>query len=65
MAPREPFVSPVPGLLCPLCLSNNYTLVAKRDPSRGILQAIYLCGDCRSHFGDMRELGDGELPEEP
>jgi hypothetical protein len=59
MAPRESFNKPVQGLVCPLCLSPNYALVAKRDPEHGILQTVYLCGDCRSHFGDGREF-DGE-----
>jgi transposase-like protein len=64
MAPRELFSKPVNGLLCPLCLSGNYTLVAERDTKRGILQTVYLCSDCRSHFGDAREFdardGDGK-----
>jgi transposase-like protein len=57
MAPREPFSRPAQGLLCPLCLSKNYTLVATRDSKRGILQTVYVCGDCKSHFGDVREFG--------
>jgi hypothetical protein len=60
MAPREPFTSPVQGLSCPLCLSRNYTLVAERDPERGIRQTVYLCSDCRSYFGDAREFDRGE-----
>ena len=60
MAPRESFNNPVKGLLCPLCQSNNYTLVAGRDPAHGILQSIYLCNDCRSHFGDLHERDGGE-----
>ncbi len=56
MAPRELFHKPVGGLLCPLCLSRNYTLVAGRDPTRGILQTVYLCSDCRSYFGDARDF---------
>lgn len=62
MAPRELFSQPVNGLLCPLCLSNGYSLVARRNPKRGILQTVYLCNDCRSYFGDVREFdakGDG------
>jgi len=59
MAPRELFNKPVQGLLCPLCLSHNYSFVAQRDPDRGILQTVYLCGDCRSYFGDAREF-DGK-----
>jgi hypothetical protein len=63
MAPRELFGKPVKGLLCPLCLSRSYTVVAERDPKRGILQTVYLCSDCRSYFGDVREFdatdGDG------
>jgi transposase-like protein len=55
MAPREHFTGPVPGLACPLCLSTNYTLVAARDPKRGIAQTVYRCGDCKSYFGDARE----------
>jgi len=55
MAPREPFTGPVPGLLCPLCLSTSYTLVAEPDPKRGIVQTVYRCGDCKSYFGDARE----------
>jgi uncharacterized protein YlaI len=60
MAPRELFNKPVTGLLCPLCLSRNYTLVTQRDRKSGILQTVYLCSDCRSYFGDVREFdGDG------
>ena len=59
MAPKEAFNKTVPGLLCPLCLSKNYTLVAHRDAKRGILQTVYLCSDCRSYFGDQREF-DGK-----
>jgi uncharacterized protein YlaI len=59
MAPKEAFNKPVEGLLCPLCLSRNYTLVARRDAARGILQTVYLCSDCRSYFGDAREF-DGK-----
>jgi len=64
MAPREPFISPVPGLLCPLCLSKNYSLIARRDPKRDILQTVYLCGDCRSYFGDVREFDAGGAADE-
>jgi hypothetical protein len=59
MAPREPFTSPVLGLSCPLCLSRNYTLVTERDPKRDIVQKVYLCGDCKSYFGDARERAGG------
>jgi hypothetical protein len=62
MAPREPFSKPVQGLLCPLCLSPNYTLVAERDPARSIQQTVYLCSDCRSYFGDVREFGKRDRP---
>ena len=56
MAPRELFGKPVQGLFCPLCTSPNYTLVAERDAERGILQTVFLCGDCRSYFGDSRQF---------
>jgi hypothetical protein len=56
MAPSELFSKTVDGVLCPLCLSKNYTLIARREPQRGILQTVYLCGDCRSYFGDAREF---------
>jgi transposase-like protein len=59
MAPREPFGTPVPGLVCPLCLSKSYTLVTERDVQRGILQKVYRCGDCKSYFGDARERAAG------
>jgi hypothetical protein len=59
VAPRQPFTGPVPGLVCPLCLSGNYALVATRDPKRGIVQTVYRCGDCTSYFGDAREPGAG------
>ena len=67
MAPREAMNKPVQGLLCPLCLSRNYTLVAQRDPKRGILQTVYLCSDCRSYFGDSRDFDgrDGEPEAKP
>jgi transposase-like protein len=58
MTPREPFTSPVPGLVCPLCLSKSYTVIARRDPERGIPRSVYVCGDCKSHFGDAREGRD-------
>jgi hypothetical protein len=63
MAPREAFNDPVQGLHCPLCLSRNYTLVAGRDTERGILQKVYLCGDCRSYFGDVRAFDGVENGE--
>jgi hypothetical protein len=59
MVHRESFNKPVAGLLCPLCLSKNYSLVAKRDPEHGIRQTVYLCADCRSYFGDAREFDGG------
>ena len=59
MAPREPFTGRVPGLCCPLCLSGNYTVVAERDPRRGIVQTVYRCADCKSYFGDGRETDAG------
>jgi DNA-directed RNA polymerase subunit RPC12/RpoP len=55
MKPRERFSGPVPGLACPLCLSKRYTLVTDRDPTRGLIQSIYRCADCKSYFGDTRE----------
>ena len=58
MAPREPFSTPSQGLACPLCLSQNYTLVAERDRQRGMLQKVYRCDDCKSYFGDPREFDD-------
>ena len=64
MAPRELFSQPVQGLLCPLCLSHTYSLIARREPKRGILQTVYLCGDCRSYFGDAREF-DGKNESGP
>jgi hypothetical protein len=58
MAPSESFSKTVQGVLCPLCLSKNYALIARREPQRGVLQTVYLCGDCRSYFGDPREFND-------
>lgn len=59
MKPRERF-SGTPGLACPLCLSKSATLIAARDPERGLMQTIYRCGDCKSYFGDP-----GETQSEP
>jgi len=57
MVSSESFSNTVPGLACPLCLSRNYTLVAKRDAKRGLIQTIYRCEGCKSFFGDARESG--------
>jgi hypothetical protein len=66
MAPREPFTHTVPGLVCPLCLCGHYTLIAGQDRRRGLLQNIYLCGGCKSFFGDSRQFdgspGDAGKP---
>ncbi len=63
MVSRERFSGPVPGLACPLCLSRSYTVVAGRDPKRGLVQSVYRCEGCKSYFGDLRERGN-EKPDD-
>ena len=64
MAPRERLGAPVDALACPVCMSKSYTVVARRDPKRGLMQNIYRCEGCKSFFGDSAEASD-EKPETP
>jgi hypothetical protein len=65
MAPRERFGAQVAGLACPVCMSKSYTVVARRDPKRGLMQSIYRCEGCKSFFGDSAEGSDPKRETPP
>jgi hypothetical protein len=58
MVSRPRFSGPAAGISCPLCMSGSYTIVARRDPKRGLMQNIYRCEACKSHFGHPGETDD-------
>jgi hypothetical protein len=64
MVSRPRFSGPVAELACPLCASRSYTIVARRDPKRGLIQTLYRCEGCKSYFGDPGQTDDqrGERP---
>lgn len=62
MASRERFTGPVTDIACPMCMSKSYTIIARRDPKRRLVQSIYRCEGCKSYFGDPREAGGRQEP---